>query len=323
MKILYLTILTIILNISCKKKEIVMQNENINSENIVKEINKNIENYKEQPIYVMTCESNNCNYELFIDDIICHKVFNKSSVSSAVELNPFLFESKKIIIKYKLYPVKGEEYLADNSYLELALESYDAIKTNEEKKYYSHITPSSQIKVSDKYSEDNFVCSGKKNFQEEFSIDLKLPYKHKPVFSNGRDLSKINPDELKTKLIKSYQKVWDTYNNKDLDGIARLMYNSLNDLSINSYRNIDQIDKSWKNIISLVKNDTFEMQPLKDYKLEFFANGKLVALMSTNPDYRNRGNTALWAKVNQEGLRPFFINRYFYIPEGETEFKVY
>ena len=66
------------------------------------------------------------------------------------------------------------------------------------------------------------------------------------------------------------------------------------------------------------------MQPLKKYKMEYFAGGKLAALMLDTNDNQLRGNTALWAKVNYDhGTRAIFLNRYFYIPAGETEFKVY
>ena len=65
------------------------------------------------------------------------------------------------------------------------------------------------------------------------------------------------------------------------------------------------------------------MQPLANYKLEFFADGKLVALMLDTKDNKIRGNTALWIKLKDEENTPVFFNRYFYIPQGETEFKVY
>jgi hypothetical protein len=66
------------------------------------------------------------------------------------------------------------------------------------------------------------------------------------------------------------------------------------------------------------------MQPIENYKMIFFADGKLVALMQDSKDPRVRGNTSLWAKFNRgEGVETLFCKSYFYIPKGETEFKIY
>ena len=76
--------------------------------------------------------------------------------------------------------------------------------------------------------------------------------------------------------------------------------------------------------MKFIKKAPLEMQPIANYKLEFFADGKLVALMLDTKDNNLRGNTALWAKIEYEGdIHPLFFNSYFYIPQGETEFKVY
>ena len=48
--------------------------------------------------------------------------------------------------------------------------------------------------------------------------------------------------------------------------------------------------------------------------------------MLDTKDNKIRGNTVLWAKLiyeNGEFGMPVFFNRFFYIPQGETEFKVY
>ena len=134
----------------------------------------------------------------------------------------------------------------------------------------------------------------------------------------------MDKDELQKKLLDAYQQVWKIYNNKEYDNIAKISYDTWKDEFASKYQDEKYVKQFWETLLESYKSNTFEMQPLKDYKIDFFAEGKLVALMSTNPDFRNRGNTVLWAKVKLEGsLRPLYINRYFYIPEGETEFKVY
>ena len=129
-----------------------------------------------------------------------------------------------------------------------------------------------------------------------------------------------------TKLLAKYKEVWQIYKNRELDNIARLEYDSLKDLFISHYATPKTIKENWAVIYDNYKNGTFEIQPIENYKLEFFADGKLAALMLDTKDNKIRGNTVLWAKLiyeNGESGMPVFFNRYFYIPQGETEFKVY
>ena len=93
--------------------------------------------------------------------------------------------------------------------------------------------------------------------------------------------------------------------------------------AVSHYATKEVIKKNWDFLYDNYKNTSFEMQPLANYKLEFFADGKLVALMLDTKDNKIRGNTALWIKLKDEENTPVFFNRYFYIPQGETEFKVY
>ncbi|OWP82767.1 hypothetical protein BWK59_14125 [Flavobacterium davisii] len=314
-----------------QKKEVTMitQNPNITAKNLVEEITKNIKHYPSEKVYTLDFISSYNFFELFVNDMPLHKEFRLHSSSSATELNPRIFKSGKYKVVYKMHPVgqiDNENYpvLRDNSYLDITLTSYDLKNENSSDIIYNHYkTPVENLQISKKYSEDKFIGTGKDYYEGSFYIDVQVPYEIHPTFDKGKDLRKMDKKELEVKLLSAYQKVWNIYQNKEYDNIAKISFDALKDEFVTKFNNKNNISEVWKTYLESYNESSFEMQPLKDYKLEFFSNGKLVALMSTNPDFRNRGNTALWAKVNQEGLRPFFINRYFYIPENETEFKVY
>lgn len=323
-------LILMIANLSCINKDKKMEYTEVNANNIVTEICKNIKHYNEEKIYKLSYTSSYSFFEIFINDIPVGKEFEYFSSSSAFEINPKIFKSGKATIKYKMYSVgkvDNDIYdtLIDESYLDIKLRSYDLKnKKANDVTYSQYKTPMNKVQISEKYSEEKFIGAGKPYYEGSFDIDVQVPYEIHPAYEKAQDLRKMDKKELEAKLLSAYQKVWNIYQNKEYDNIAKISYENLKDQFVTKYQDEQYIKNVWGTLLSAFKSDTFQMQPIKDYKLEFFANGRLVALMQTTQDSRYRGNTALWARVNHDGgMRPLFLNRYFYIPEGETEFKVY
>ncbi|OXA82312.1 hypothetical protein B0A56_05295 [Flavobacterium columnare NBRC 100251 = ATCC 23463] len=329
-KIISISILISLL-INCKKQEQkIMQNEKITSNNIVQSISEKIKHYPSEKIYTLDYKSYYSFFEVFINDIPLESYFDNFASGSSFEINPRIFKSGKYKVKYKMYPVgkvNNETFslLRDNSYLDFTLTSYDLKNKDASDILYTHYkTSMDKIKISEKYSEEKFVGAGKTYYEGSFDVDVQVPYEINPVFEKAKDLRKMDKKELEAKLLSAYQKVWNIYQNKEYDNIAKISFDSMKDEFVSRYMSKEEVAEYWNYLLTAYKSDTFQMQPIKDYKLEFFADGKLVALMLTTKDNNYRGNTALWARVNHDGgMRPLFLNSYFYIPEGETEFKVY
>ena len=74
----------------------------------------------------------------------------------------------------------------------------------------------------------------------------------------------------------------------------------------------------------MIKGDV-DILPIEKYKMQFFANGKLVALITDGSDPETRGGNALVCKVKSGEFKGsiFEIKHFLYIPQGETEFRVY
>jgi len=320
---------------SCSQKTETMlnQNQDITADNIVEEISKQIKHYPSEKIYGLGYSNDNCYFEMFIDGVRIYKKSNKVIVgSTAVEINHLLFKSGKHTVSYKMYPMyKSEEYektlntLVDETVLEFNLYSYDKKeKGADDVEYIKYEAPKIEAKVTKDYSTFKFAGTGKTYYEGSFDINVDVPYELHPPFENAQDLRKMDKKDLETKLLAKYKEVWNVYQNKELDNIARLEYSMLKNLFVSNYASKETIKENWDVFYKVYKSSSFEMQPIEKYKLEFFADGKMVALMLDTSDNRFRGNTALWAKVDYDGgMRPLFLNRYFYIPQGETQFKVY
>ncbi|WP_314269211.1 hypothetical protein [Capnocytophaga sputigena] len=321
---------------SCSQPTPVNQNPNITADNLVEEIAKQVKHYPSEKVYKIRYSNDNCYFDMFVDGIRAYRYPGRGVVgSTAIEINELLFHSGKHTISYKMYPLytleeegvtTTQNTLVDDSYVALDVYSYNLKDKNEGDIFYAKYgTPNIAIKNAQGDTIYKFAGTGKTYYEGSFEVELDVPYQLHPPFATAQDLRKMDQKLLMTKLLAKYKEVWQIYKNRELDNIARLEFDNLKHYAISNYETKETIAEYWEVFYNIYKNNnTFEMQPLENYKLEFFADGKLVALMLDTKDNRFRGNTALWAKVDYEGgIRPLFLNRYFYIPQGETEFKVY
>ena len=319
---------------SCSQPTPVNQNLNITADNLVEEIAKQVKHYPSEKIYGIEYSNKDCFFDVFVDGLKVYTNFNRAEAgNSGTEINHLLFHSGTHSVTYKLFPIYHlEEYgitkntLTDYSDLILNLYFYDLKSdVSREVTYPEHQVP--KVKVTSQGDTIyKFAGTGKTYYEGSFEVEVDLPYQLQPPFATAQDLRKMDQKLLMTKLLAKYKEVWQIYKNRELDNIARLEYDSLKDLFISHYATPKTIKENWAVIYDNYKNGTFEIQPIENYKLEFFADGKLAALMLDTKDNKIRGNTVLWAKLiyeNGEFGMPVFFNRYFYIPQGETEFKVY
>ena len=313
-----------------KNKAMITQNPTITADNIVEGINKQIKHYPEEIIYKFRFESYYCHFEIFINDIPVYKNFAGSMTSSAFDINPYIFKSGTQKLTYKMYPIgkveNEQEYneFRDITYLQLTLKSYDLKNENKDDVTYNEYKTPDNI-VKDEYGNETkkFIAEGKDYYEGSFMFEAKVPYEL-DSFENAQDLRKTNPKTLEAQLIKQYATMKNMYQNKEYDNIARTSFDKLKNEYISTYENKDEIKKAWDAFIEGFKNPKLEMQPIENYKMVFFADGKLVALMQNTNDNRLKGSTALWGKVQQDGkTRVFIAKNYFYIPHGKTEFEVY
>ena len=320
---------------SCSSPTPVNQNPNITADNLVEEIAKQVKHYPSEKVYKIRYSNDNCYFEMFVDGIRAYKLPGRGVIgSTAVEVSELLFHSGKHTISYKMYPlytleeegkIVKQNTLVDKSYVTLEVCSYDL--KNEEAADISYaeeyVTPNIAIKNAQGDTIYKFAGAGKTYYEGSFEVELDVPYQLQPPFATAQDLRKMDQKLLMTKLLAKYKEVWQIYKNRELDNIARIEFDNLKNLFVSTYADIETIRENWNAYYEIYKKAPLEMQPIANYKLEFFADGKLVALMLDTKDNKIRGNTALWIKLKDEENTPVFFNRYFYIPQGETEFKVY
>lgn len=309
-----------------------MQNPNITADNIVENIVKEVKHYPKVPTYGMHHEVEKCYFEISVNDMPAFRNFD-FNVPDAFEINNTVYRKGKYTVKYKLYPVgKNENYLetynnlVDDTQLKLSLYSYD--KNNKGADDVEHIkyeAPQIETKVTPDYSTYKFEGSGKTYYEGSFDINVDVPYDLSPPFENAQDLRKMDKKELETKVVNEYKKIRQIYLNKEDDNIAKLTYDRLKDDLVADYATAEKVKAAWNQLDKIIIKGDVDILPIEKYKMQFFANGKLVALITDGSDPETRGGNALVCKVKSGDFKGsiFEIKHFLYIPQGETEFKVY
>lgn len=310
--ILILTTLISLQNCSQNKDNMINQNQQITVDNIVEEITKEVKHYPNEPMYSFRQYSFKCFFEIYMDDILFAKNFD-NLLTDSFDINKVLFKSGAHQVKYKLYALGSNNIyntnyptLVDDTDFSLSLVSYDQKNDGaDDVEHYKYTLPKIETKVNENYSTYKFEGSGKPSYEGTFDINVDVPFKINAPFAKAQDLRNINAKEIESKLLAKYKEVSQVYQGKDYDNIARMEFDALRNLYVSNYDSKEIINENWQEYLKAYKSSSFQMQPLVKYKLQFFANGKMAALMLDTNDNRLRGNTALWAKVDYDGgLRP-------------------
>ncbi|GEM56122.1 hypothetical protein B0A58_02445 [Flavobacterium branchiophilum NBRC 15030 = ATCC 35035] len=334
MKKIILSLILVMSLQSCSQKPETMinQNKNITSDNIVEEITKEVKHYSKEPIYGISHLGDYCFFEVFLNGMPVFRNFD-NNVPDAFEINNSIFRNGQQKVTYKMYPVgKNVEMEVDyntlvaDSKLKLRLYSYDLKnKQAHDIEYLKYEAPQIEEKVTADYSRYKFAGAGKTYYEGSFDITVDVPYELNPPFADAQDLQKMNQKELETMVLKEYQKIRQIYLNKEKDNIAKLTYERLKDDLVADYATPEKVKAAWNQLNEIIIQGDVEILPVANYKMVFFAGGRLVALFTDDSNPEIRGGNALVCKVKSGEFKNsiFEIKHFLYIPKGETEFKVY
>lgn len=265
--ILIFTILICFSACSQKKETMINQNPNITANNIVEEIAKEVKYFPQEKVYNLEYENYYCRFDVLVNDIPIRKNFDKPLGGSALEINQNVFKNGIQKVTYKIYPAgkiedQDEEYktLKDITYLKFELSSYD-LKNEDanDVNYMEYKTPSTEVKISEAYSEQKFDGAGKTYYEGSFDINVDVPYNLNPPFENAQNLRKFDQKILEAKLLAEYKKISSVYQNKEYDNMARLAYDNLKSTYISSYTKKEDIKKEWEQKIKMYKSSEIEM----------------------------------------------------------------
>jgi hypothetical protein len=286
----------------------------ITEHNYVEKLSSKIIHYDKEPIYYMRMNKQNCLVEIYINDIALHGDYEISNFITPIEIGNILKSgSQKVTVK--MYPIGN---LNNES---LAIK--DALPMTK-------LTEASQVVVnvisidekSNKKLEDEKLivqkispkeAAGKEYYEFSFEFDALVPYEFEG-WTKGQDLTKLNQELVLKKAVEFYQMCGEIHLNNDLGAWLKLNYPSDIRIMASSF-----VDKQYlKELMEEYEFDAvkniYTMQPIKDFKIEYMGDRKLLRLVTNNQDPDLRGGGALLMNYGKGGIYQPGIT--LYLPEG-------
>ncbi|OOV16611.1 hypothetical protein [Flavobacterium sp. LM4] len=296
---------------------------NLTSTNYIETMLKSIKRYNYEPMYYLTFEQSACFSEILVNDIPLHKNFQKEVSGRTLDINNYIFKSGIQKITFRLYPagkIDGRDLskLVYDTEMKIEISESDNNKRDQAgKTIMNYATPT--VVNTNVYGEKEFLSNGKTYYEASFTFEAKVPYEF-PSLDNGQDLREWNQEKLEKKVVDFYKTQLTLLKEKKKEE-----YFSYLDLKEKETRqSLFFNEKELREILDLYLDPftipNYQMQPLENYKLKFYGNGKIVCLELNSLDNNFRGESALWAIFDEgDGEMLDFFKFYLYIPEGEDE----
>ena len=134
------------------------------------------------------------------------------------------------------------------------------------------------------------ACEGLPYAEYTTTFNLQVPYETSS-WQGGVNLTKEDSGMLQKEVLNIYAKVRKMWSEKNLAGIFDYNKISYTDAVQSQYRDSTVWKEYSEDLLKTLNNKHFEMEPLEHYTVNYYGNGKVVALERT--DLRNRNRSAL------------------------------
>ncbi|QYS86892.1 hypothetical protein JJC03_02485 [Flavobacterium oreochromis] len=259
-------------------------------------------------------------YELYLDDILID-FFYRDNMNTTVELNPYLLENgtHKLKIRYLPPTDSPDGFLNPKDIIFNKDAKWDLyfVKLNKDPNvplgYTNEIDyGSSELKIIAPPTKLPF-------WEQEWDLDIKdLPYKLKG-WSESEDLSKMDKDLLEKEVVTFFDNQRNLLNEGKIEEYLNLGKNKNYELDICTYTTEEQSKIDYQDNLELMSKLCFNnMQPINNYEVRLFANGKLITLLIPTGKFKN------WSALMS--ITPKGRNNYYRIllhkPRGLNHFEI-
>ncbi|MDW8850046.1 hypothetical protein SD960_08085 [Flavobacterium sp. MMLR14_040] len=267
--------------LSCQNKE---------KNNIRHTIKKN-DTMNEQPIYTLRISTANP-HEIYVNNMPLERDYSSGSSTVELHINNFILKSGIQSIAIVLLPENGK-VLVDK----LGIDYFD-VKIYKYPNGLLNMSPEDRILIKEftlkEFGESPLVS-------KEISFEAIVPYKVEG-WSGSVDLSKENLDNLISETVKTYNDFGNLLKEKDYKVFFDKTRNRDKETDIDLYLTSEQIDDNRIETINTFKK-IVDVIPLEKYKMRFYGNGKIVALVRIDKDFN--GESALQAVLKDESTQIF------------------
>lgn len=287
----------------------------------------NIKRYDYEPMYYLTFVQNSCFSEILVNDIPVNKNFKEVVDGGTLSINNYIFKSGIQKVTVRLYSIgKNKDFefssFTNDTDMKIEIEESDNKKRDlKGKQIATYVTPIVTYEA-DGYEKTRFIATGKDYYEASFTFNAVVPYEFNSL-DKSRDLSQWKKEILEEKVVNFYKKQWDIIDKKSVDDYFSYLELKEKETCQSEFSNKTELQENLDAYLEVFNNSTFKLEPLENYIIKLYGDGKIVCLELKSVDKIMRGKSALWGKYkDEESVRAKYRKYYLYIPEGETELKI-
>ncbi|WP_294834133.1 hypothetical protein [uncultured Gilliamella sp.] len=292
------------------------ENQEKQMEEIIQQELALTQNYTHRPAFGAQVTKNGCKLIIEVEGAQDYRFIDNNGQSTMLPLNVLLFNAGKKNVIIKVYPRDGEDYLS--KYANASVTIYRAADKNTSLKDYQQIA---EFNLPQGLEEQKLPY-----YEAKLMIDVDVPFTYDQELAASVNLK--NVPNIEQKIVEKYNQIRTICINRDEIVYHREFLHSSGIVSNTTYENTyEEIKNSYKMKPMLIDSDSritnHEFLPIENYTIQYYANGKIVALWQKNL------SPMLYMKAsvkndegeerNIEGGRPIFL----YMPQGSNELKVW
>lgn len=282
---------------------------------LIEERFKYIHNYSTRPVYSLQISKQGCRVVVETEARDYRFVANNGS-SMMFPLNYMIMKSGEQQIKIKVYPLGGEEHINKHARVQVNI----------------FFAPDKESRLSEYEKIDSFTLPNdleprKMTYYEGLiTFVAEVPYNYRTILDKSKDLREVV--DLREQVEKKYKEIWAISKSNDFEGYVREHLFVFGKVSNTTYQTLEDLKANYAdgNPYGMVAPAFYDKEflPLDDCELQFYAEGKVVALwhrgtlksgLDMKYKYKQEDGT-IYEGTNAD---PLFL----YMPEGSSELKAW
>ena len=292
------------------------ENQEKQMEEIIQQELALTQNYTHRPAFGAQVTKNGCKLIIEVEGGQDYRFIDNNGQSTMLPLNVLLFNAGKKNVIIKVYPRDGEDYLS--KYANASVTIYRAADKDTSLKDYQQIA---EFNLPQGLEEQKLPY-----YEAKLMIDVDVPFTYDQELAASVNLK--NVPNIEQKIVEKYNQIRTICINRDEIAYHREFLHSSGIVSNTTYENTyEEIKNSYKMKPMLIDSDSritnHEFLPIENYTIQYYANGKIVALWQKNLCpmlyMKARVKNDEGEERNIEGGRPIFL----YMPQGSNELKVW
>ncbi|WP_430875785.1 hypothetical protein [Gilliamella sp. G0441] len=292
------------------------ENQEKQMEEIIQQELALTQNYTHRPAFGAQVTKNGCKLIIEVEGAQDYRFTDNTGQSTMLPLNFLLFNAGKKNVIIKVYPRDGEDYLT--KYANASVTIYRAADKDTSLKDYQQIA---DFNLPQGLEEQKLPY-----YEAKLMIDVDVPFTYDQELATSINLKNI--PNIEQKIVEKYNQIRTICINKDEIKYYKESIHASGIVSNTTYENTyEEIKNSYKRKPMLTDSDSRitnrEFLPIENYTIQYYANGKIVALWQKNLCpmlyMKARVKNDEGEERNIEGGRPIFL----YMPQGSNELKVW